>query len=194
MKLNELLSQSRILKKENGDKKSPNKIIIAIIVIAILLLLISSFVKSGDDEPKDKGSANINIEDYILSQEKRLETVLKKINGAGNVSVFISIDGGGEKILAKNEKSKSSEDGEKASNDIGIGTKSTRNETELESQVVLSGKSSVNEPYVIEEKVPEIVGILVVADGASDESVRLEIFNSVKALYGIAPHRINVTY
>ena len=58
----------------------------------------------------------------------------------------------------------------------------------------MTGGSRNGEPYVVEEKTPEITGVLVVASGAADEKVRLEIYDAVKALYGIAAHRIKVTY
>ena len=41
---------------------------------------------------------------------------------------------------------------------------------------------------------PEIDGVLVVASGAASEKVRLEIYDAVKALYGIAAHRIKISY
>jgi len=46
----------------------------------------------------------------------------------------------------------------------------------------------------VEEKTPKIGGVLVVAEGAGDERVRVEIYDAVKAIYGVAAHRIKVAY
>ena len=128
--------------------------------------------------------------DYILSehteQERKLESILKKINGAGNVSVFISVEGGGEKVLAMDSKNKLSEESSENS-DIS-------KSEESENNVFTIGSRSDGEPYVVKEKTPEIAGVIVVATGAADEKVRLEIYDAVRAVYGIAPHRIKITY
>ena len=47
---------------------------------------------------------------------------------------------------------------------------------------------------MVKEKAPQVAGVLVVAEGAADESVRLKIYEAVKALYGMPSHRIKVTY
>lgn len=41
---------------------------------------------------------------------------------------------------------------------------------------------------------PAPVGVLVVAEGAKDEKVKYEIYEAVKALFGLSAHRIKVTY
>ena len=63
-----------------------------------------------------------------------------------------------------------------------------------ESDSTVVGTKSGGEPYVTEQKMPEIDGVLVVASGAASEKVRLEIYDAVKALYGIAAHRIKISY
>lgn len=180
-----------ILKREpmsaDCDKKKPNMIVIWIIIAAIVILAFGSF-KNGDSKKnsRDETVNAVDTEEYAREQERRLEQTLKKINGAGDVSVFISIEGGGEKVPARNIKNKVKEKpGDSAEGSC---------EEENESNVVLSGKSSGGEPYIVEEKTPDIAGVLVVAAGASDERVRLEIYEAVRALYGMAAHRIKVTY
>lgn len=168
-----------------GDRKKPNMIIIWIIIAGIIILAFGDFGTEKEEETADT-EVNIHTEIYEKNQAERLEKILKRINGAGEVSVFISIEGGGEKILARDNKSKISreEDAESAIN----------YDEENESVVVMSGKGSSDEPYVVEEKTPQVGGVLVVAKGAADEKVRLEIYEAVKAVYGISAHRIRVTY
>lgn len=168
-----------------GDRKKPNMIIIWIIIAGIVILAFGDFGTEKEEKKVDT-EANIQTEIYEKNQAERLEKILKRINGAGEVSVFISIESGGEKILARDNKSKTSkEEGEGA----GLNY-----DEENESAVVMSGKGSLNEPYVVEEKTPQVNGVLVVAKGAADEKVRLEIYEAVKAVYGLSAHRIRVTY
>ncbi len=165
----------KINQKSDYEKKKPNMIIIWLIIGAILFLAFGNF--SGSDEKEEK-KETINLSEYAKNEEKRLETSLEKINGAGDVTVYINIDGGGEKVLAKDSDYKTETEGESKSE-------------ESKTSVVLSGKTA---PYVVEEKTPEISGVLVVAKGAADERVRIEIYEAIRAIYGIAAHRIKVTY
>lgn len=170
---------------EGCDRKKPNKVIVVILIAAILILAISSFIDGGKKEPANNEEVNKDFSQFAEEEERRLGMILKKINGAGNVSVFISVDDGGEKILARDIKSKTSEEGAK-----GDSSKSG----EDESVVVKVENGSNEKPYIVEERTPEVSGVLVVAEGASSEKVKNEIYDSVKALYGIASHRIKITY
>lgn len=165
----------KINPKSDYEKKKPNMIIIWLIIGAILFLVFGSFTKT---EKKEEKSDKINISEYLRNEEKRLETALEKINGAGDVTVYINIDGGGEKVLAKDSDYKTEVQGEEKSE-------------ESKTSIVMSGKST---PYIVEEKTPEISGVLVISKGAADERVKIEIYEAIRAIYGIAPHRIKVTY
>ena len=46
----------------------------------------------------------------------------------------------------------------------------------------------------MEEKLPYPIGVVVVAEGAKNDNVRNEIYEAVKALYGLAANRIKITY
>ena len=170
----------------DGDRKKPNKIIIFVIVSAVVLLAASSFFdfKSTSSGKSAAGSDDFDAAAYITEQERRLEQILEKINGAGKVSVYITASGGGEKTLARDSKNKMSKD-----SDNGGGES-----YDEESDSTVVGTKSDGEPYVTEQKMPEIDGVLVVASGAASEKVRLEIYDAVKALYGIAAHRIKISY
>ncbi len=182
MKLKEIIKDTELAKSGSGDRKKPNMVIVWIITAAIAVLAISGFSDS-DKEAATRTETTADNDEYVRNEEKRLEQILKKINGAGDVSVYISIDDGGEKVLARDTKSRLDE------ND----NEGERSE-ESESVVVTSGKSSAAQPYVVEEKKPEVSGVLVVAEGAASERVRVEIYEAVRAVYGMAAHRIKVTY
>lgn len=177
-------------KPENGENPKPNKILIFVIIAAILVLAVSSFF-GGDNKKKEEKPAEADKEttdagQYVKDMEYRLSETLKKINGAGNVSVFISIDGGGEKKLATDTKEKVLRQSEETQKDA--------EESSTEKSVVLTDDGKEKTPFVVEERLPAPSGILVVAEGAKDEKVKFEIYDAVKAIYGLSAHRIKVTY
>lgn len=176
---------------EPADKKKLNKWLIFAIIIAIVVLAGSGFW-GGDQKTKTENkvektaSVETDTEQYVAQMEKRLAEVLQKINGAGEVTVMISVDNNGEKILAADSKSKSDRDEKSES--------SKTTSTEMEKNIVMAGQGSSSQPIVVEEKKPVPTGVCVVAQGAKDETVRYEIYEAVKALYGLSAHRIKVTY
>lgn len=205
MELKDLIKNG---KEEFYEKKKPNKIIkVIIITAALILVLMNVFEKPVKEKQSFDQSTGLDANEYVKQQEQRLEMILEKINGAGKVAVYITTEAGGEKIPAKDVKTKISKDGvikgddksnssyknDKESDSYDKSDKYNKYTEENESTVV-SGSKSSGEPYIVKEKTPEISGVLVVATGAASEKVRLEIYDAVKAVYGIAAHRIKVCY
>ncbi len=177
-------------REENSiDKKKLNPLIVWGIIIAIALLAGSSIF--GSDARRDKGeaqpSANETVppkaEEYITQTEERLSAALSQVRGAGKVTVIVSTDDDGEKVLATDNKSKSEHRTEENSADMS---------TEQEESAVMTGQGSNQQPFVVREKKPNPTGVIVIAEGAGNETVRYELYEAVKALYGISPHRIKV--
>ena len=172
------------------DKKRINLLIIIITIAAIIFLI---FNGPSNEKNDDIGGVenkieeeNINQDKYLEELELRLTKTLKKINGAGEVAVFICIESGNEKVLATDQKESIRE------------TNSLETEEEkyieTEKKVILGGRNSNDAPYVIKEKRPAPAGVLVVSDGAVNERVRNEIYEAVKALFGLPAHRIKISY
>lgn len=169
-----------ILPRVKLKNKNMNTAVVVLLILAVFFLGFSGCEKSENEKPINKSEV-FSKEEYKNQLEVNLKNTLKRINGAGEVSVLIYIDSGGEKILATDERGKTD-----------IDNQSSRKETE--ESVVLSGKGSEQAPYVIKEKLPEPVGVIVVADGARDEKIKYEMYDAVKALYGLPAHRIWITY
>ena len=173
--------------RETDEKKKPPPILILGIIIAILFLAVTSVGTHEKKEVEKEHSVGtaVTSEEYLKKMEQRLETVLKSISGAGKVSVFINVENTGEKILATDLKTELEESEEERQKE----TKQQKEET-----VVFAEQDDRQSPYVVEEKMPMPVGILVIAEGARDESVKMEIYEAVKALFGLPAHRIKIAY
>lgn len=161
------------------------KWIVPAIAVAICVL---ALVNPGSEKKEEKTSRQKidqgeQTDDYVKEAEERLAHILSGVKGAGSVSVMMNFDMRGEKILAKNTVD-------------SMETRMTQQGTESNSSdsedVLLCDSGGSQQPYVVKEKLPAPSGVLVVATGASDQSVRLEMYEAVKALYGISGHRIKV--
>ena len=133
-----------------------------ILVFAVVLLIIFTG-GSSNDEVKQVSA----IDSYVEALEKKLSLALSKIDGAGKVSVVISVESGMQTVLATE--------------------KTTENGVTREEPFTVGGKT-----VVIKETYPEITGVLIVAKGANNLSTKVAIINATAALLDIASDKIQV--
>ena len=155
-------------------KMSGKNIIYLLITVSVLLLIFSGGTNKSEKNCKVAESDN----DYYQETSVRLEEILGKIRGAGKVSVMFVFENKGEVVPVFNIKTNMDEENKK---------------NETESTAVLFGQGSNEQPYITEEKTPQISGIIIVAEGAENENVKIEIFEAVRALLGVPAHRIKVS-
>lgn len=119
--------------------------------------------------------------------EGRLKRVLSSIRGAGRVEVLITYESGTELVTAmsKNVNSNRSEtsDGDKTSTNTQT--------TEVSEPATVNGAGG-NEPIILVEKQPVVRGVIVVAEGAADIRVKLDLQRAVTAVLDIPLSRIEV--
>ena len=111
--------------------------------------------------------------------EKRLRGVLSQIRGAGRVEVLITYETSGEIVpatVSQTDESLSTGGG-------GSGTRSEQLREVTQPATVTSG--GVQAPIVLIEKEPMVRGVIVVAEGAADPMVRLDLQRAVKVVTGI---------
>lgn len=172
-----------------------------ITMVGILLLLIASRLEKVEDISGNSGiisaesGDNITVTQdtdavgasYAAYLEGKLKAVLSMIEGVGDTEVIVTLKKSSEKIIDK-EYSRSENQLEETDNTGGI-RKST--EQNYEENTVLIGEDN-GTPYVLQEIVPEIEGILVVAEGADSAVIEEKITDALAALFGISPHKIRV--
>ena len=131
--------------------------VIAIIalVAAVVVVVFTTFT---DKETVNAGSSS---EQYAAEVESRLASVLSQMRGAGEVAVFVTVESEGAKVIAT----------EKIVDEDGSVTETP----------VLSG----GEVVVLEEKFPEITGVLIVAEGADDLNVRFNLLEATASVLDI---------
>lgn len=174
-----------------GDTKKQKymllAIVIAIVGIAITFIPFGKGAsgKDGVQKVQTVAQGNTTSLSYEQQLEKRLVTILQKMNGAGAVSVMITVTSNEEKVLAEDVTSSTSNDQQQ---DQAGGTRHTTSQSTNQKVVLQSG----NTPYVVKENKPEIQGVLILAEGASDSIVKSEITDAVSKLLGVPVHKISV--
>lgn len=149
----------------------------AVLVVAAgvaLLLLPSGGKQSAADVPDE------NVQDTVQETETRMETILAKIDGVGELHLMLTADTGTARHLAQDTELSYS------------GDTAAPEDYQRKSETVLSGSSGSEEPVVTETRCPTWRGALVVCQGGGDAQVRLAVTAAVAALTGLGSDRITV--
>ncbi|MDR0751035.1 MAG: hypothetical protein LBF12_00385 [Christensenellaceae bacterium] len=160
------------------------EIIIGVIVIFICLLAYLGFFDKSDKNLQGDDTDGVvisNTDTYDL--ERRLASILKEIEGAGDVKVMITYNGTPEIITANTTNTHKN-------STISSGSETFSN-TETVSPIVVNNNGR-SELIIIKEVMPEIKGVLVVAKGASNIRVRLELLRAVSAILDLDTNVIEV--
>ncbi len=176
MKFNEVFSMAK-----TDRKKMFYLIVLAIVAMLLFLLSGSGGGKQAPSQETERQGETKTASDMMTETESQLEAVLSKIHGVGRVEVAIEWEGDTEKDYAYNEEtSQRTNDGEGGSEEI-----TTRRE-----MVLLNGDAS---PIVTGEALPQVVGVIVVAEGAYRAEVRESLAKVVSTYLGIGANRIEIT-
>ncbi len=121
--------------------------------------------------------------------EKRVEEMLSGMAGAGKVQVMITVSDTGTEILEKDTEINAADLEE--TDDAGGRRKNT--ESGQREEAVYFRDAEGNEiPYVVQRKLPEVTGVVVIAEGAGNETVKENIIGAVGVLFNLNEHRIKV--
>ncbi len=153
-------------------------------LIGILVLVIAIPVPKTEKN-KQTEAVKEEISEKEYSMEAELKEILQRISGVGRTEVFITYEDEG-KIVVEKDESVSEELIEEADSSGGTRTTtSTRNE-----KATVYGNADA--PYVIQELSPTIKGILVVAEGGGNVTVKKQIQETIEALFGLDSHKISI--
>lgn len=152
------------------------EIILAIILGAVVLLIYLSTFNSGS---KKTSTSTTSTTEYASMLETKLENIIAKIDGVGNVSVMVTLSSGPEYVYATDEETQTNKN--ESNGTITSTTISTTN------PVIIS-----NEMVVVKEIMPSVGGVVVVAGGAGNTKVKLEIIKAVQALVNVPQANIEV--
>jgi stage III sporulation protein AG len=165
-----------ILKNKNWAKlKKSDWIVLAL--AGVLLLVIA--MPTGENSEKEEivepvvsaQSTEETEQTYLLELEQRVAEALTQMEGVGEARVIITAADEGEHVV---EKDLTVSDGSSEETTVYVETK------------------DATYPYIQKEKLPEVEGIMVVAEGGGNPTVVSEISEALQALFSVDAHRIKV--
>lgn len=181
-------------REDEGKMAVRDKLVL--LVLTGILLLVIAWPISGDNNqakvsepPTNQALASANAtDDYTQAMEQRLTSILENIDGAGKVQVMITLKSTAEQVIEKDESYSESRSTSDAS---GNGSNVISDSVNRSESTIYSSSSGGN-PYVVKEIQPEIEGILVVAEGADNDTTINEITYAVQVLFDVPVHKIKV--
>lgn len=162
------------LKELSAGKKI--KYLAIVLIIAVILGIYFSTLTPGQTQEPDAW------EQADDSLELRLEQALSQMSGVGEVSVVINYDSTAERVpvLTTDTQSSTSIENEKSS-------ESSTQRTEV---ATVQGEGAL----IVKENQPEVRGVIVVAEGAQDIGIRMNILSAVTTLLNVHASQVEILY
>ena len=195
--LKEKMQMIKLKYQGKPDKKKIESLVVLVIILIVTLIAIN-LIWSGDSNSKNNkaeedGLGYKRLAEYVSDDnestedelETKLEGILSKMEGVGKVSVMITYSKGSEIVPMQNETSKVSSTQE---TDSDGGTRVIE-ETDKTTEIVYSNGTTIETQTVIN---PVVKGAIVIAEGASNATVKSNIVSAVEAITGLATYKVQV--
>lgn len=153
-------------------------LLVAAAGVALLLWPESPAASLGGGQEAAQTSAG--AEDAAREMEEAMEDILEKIQGVGRVDVMLTLQSGGERILAADSALRYS------------GSTQAPDDYDRSSETVTVSGDGGQDVVVTQEIYPQYRGALVVCEGGGSDGVRLQVVEAVSALTGLGSDRVAV--
>lgn len=145
------------------------KYVLLVILVGVFLLLLPD----GQTETKQSSAACQREGVFDLeAMEDKMEHALGQIQGAGEVTVVLTLQGSSRQIVAQDTE-------------LSQGTQRS-------TAVVVSQGAGVQQTVPLQSIYPKYQGALVVCTGAGDARVKLQLLEAVRALTGLSTEKISI--
>lgn len=187
---------------EGNDKRKIENLVFFIILLIITIVVINIIWNGSKHTDKEENKLNSkklasetneisvnNIGDNTNNDiETKLEGILAKIEGVGEVKVFINYSESSEVVAMYNENSKTSNTEE---SDTSGGTRKVQ-ETDTQKDIIYKEENGEKTPITKKVIQPKIEGAIITAKGANNATTKTNIIQAVEAVTGLATHKIQV--
>ena len=198
----------KLTEKLTGGKKLRKDQCLIIILVGVLLCVIALPVRQKDSKSNISNIIDDTIDNHISTDmgnaypetadeassyagywEDKLEDALKDVDGVGKVKVLINLKESEQKVV---EKDGPEEYSETAETDAAGGNR-TIGETRVEKNTIYTTDDrGQNVPYVVMTIAPTVEGVVVIAQGAGQQSVQENIIESIQVLFDIDANKIKI--
>ena len=152
------------------------KFVLLVILTGVVLLTLPDLGGSATAREQAAAMESDGLAFDLDGLERKLADTLSRVEGAGKVSVALTVKTSTRQVLAQ-DASTSQKEGE---------TEESR------STVVVSQGSGREEAVPLQQIYPQFQGALVVCAGADDPGIRLAMVEAVSALTGVGSDKISI--
>ena len=199
-KLNELFSDKQNEGNKNNKKRVEN--LVFFIVLLIITIVIINVIWNGNEQTNkqenntsskqlaytDKNTSEKNNEsNNNLAME--LENILSRIQGVGEVKVFINYSESSQVVAMYNETTRTSNTQE---NDTSGGTRKIEEVDSQKDIIYEESDDGIKKPISQKVVEPKVEGAIITAKGANNAEIKANIIQAVEAATGLATHKIQV--
>lgn len=196
--------KSLIKSKPKDNKKKIENLIVFIVLLVITVIAINVIL--GDDSKSkhqkndslnssykqlanETQNSSSNISDNSeYNLEEKLEDILSKVSGIGQVKVLITYSETSETVPMYNEKTTESTTQETDTN----GGVRTIQQSDSSKEVVYEEETNGKVPITKKVILPKVEGAIVIAEGANNTNIKVNIIDAVSAVTGLPTHKIQV--
>ena len=175
--------------KELVNKLKGIKNIEIILAVAIgIIILVIYFFPSENKNKNQQTESGITINTSSeLTDEQKLKNVLSEIKGAGRIEVMITYESSPELVPAI------STDTQETTNVQSGQNSTTESQTVSQNQNPITiSKDGESQALILVEKKPKIRGVIVVAEGAADLGVKLNLYSAVQTALQVDANKVDV--
>lgn len=199
--------KSIIKQEENPEGNNKKKIenLVFFIVVLIITIVVINVIWNGNKKTNNQetnidnkklaesqntlsGTSGIQSSNTQNELETKLEKILSKIQGVGEVQVCINYQESAEVVAMYNENSKTSSTEE---TDTSGGTRKIE-ETDTQKDIIYKEDNGEKTPITKKVVQPKIEGAIITAKGANNAETKTNIIQAVEAVTGLATHKIQV--
>lgn len=186
-----IFSKNDILKHLQGEKAI--KIIVTLGLVGVALIFLSDFIfpkKEAKVTETEEVKIEYKAEEYHGELEKKLTSILKKIDGLEDISVMITLESTAEYIFASEERNQS--DSQQQYNQSGLEKDQQKSQSENK-YILVEGKTGKKDALVQTILEPRVRGVLIVCKGSDNPYTQQKILEAVSKLFDISTTQIYVT-
>lgn len=178
----EKLKDNDLVKKFSNIKGV--KIVVPLILLVLVITIYYSFFNDSSKKTSSFSSISYTSSlEYSQLLEDKLKSVLSNIKGAGNVNVMITLESGPELKIATQT--------DERTNTTTNASGTTTSITVVEEPIIIT-QNGEETPLVLMEILPVVKGVVVVAEGAKDVGVKLQLLEAVQALLSLSSGNIQI--
>lgn len=175
-------AENRLIKWLTG--KNRLNVLVVIGILGIVLIGLTSILPKTKSSSSATAASSITASEFVANTEKKLENIVKCIDGAGQCQVMVTLENGVQYVYAT-EKDVDTDSKEGSSN---ISASNKTNE-----KIIVVNTQDGSQGLLITEIQPTVKGVVVVCTGGDQADVQQRVTDAVSTALGIPANQVCVT-